>query len=584
MKILLFLFTFLLNVPVFAEDNQGFLRALLESPDVVKRTIPAKTAQEIFNRLQPGEQYIESRSSNGITIKRYIGVEIVNGQKMIVSRVETSSDPLPPHPPVIINGEFHGELNVSNDSSTNNSTNKNSSPPSRAESNTNTPPPSSPSEYNWNRTAGEAIHTGISAGLLKGLEVGILIPPSEKREWDHIQEEFNKARISSNASRAALLEELAAYDRMTDSYFQSTLHDWENYQPLQKTTEALNNPIIKRLQVVYQKMHSLHPNSAQQSSYKEAAIKSSQAAERQLQQGEQDTAEKITVMAELFSDIALGINPITSISKDGVEFLTGHHALTNRELSGLERGLAGASFAAGLATMGFASSLIDGVQIAVKISIVNGPHIATAFRHFQETITLTRTLGIHSAQGVADFIHAAKAEIKLTAGSITSVTHLKESLKLGKWAKSYDIYRIHEANKLNANILAKNAMYKPPYKPNSQVYDILTKEKESYIRLYSRRVEFVKGVPTEINNIEGSWIVRKEAIDKFLTPAQLKDKYSLPYPPNAIAEVEVSAGTLLRRSKANSLFGGGEGAIQYEILDNINNGSVKFTHLRDLTP
>src|SRR5690606_4953916 len=104
-----------------------------------------------------------------------------------------------------------------------------------------------------------------------------------------------------------------------------------------------------------------------------------------------------------------------------------------------------------------------------------------------------------------------------------------------------------DANQLNAAAIAHTPLFKAPYKPGTKVFDVVLKEDAIFLRLYADRYETVKGVTKRVNNMEGRWVIRAEAVDKTLTPGQLMQKYSLPYPPNAVAEAHIPAGTLLRR-------------------------------------
>jgi hypothetical protein len=108
--------------------------------------------------------------------------------------------------------------------------------------------------------------------------------------------------------------------------------------------------------------------------------------------------------------------------------------------------------------------------------------------------------------------------------------------------------------------MAKLRGVTPYYQPGTKVFDLVTKEDEVFYRLHSAA------------NKSGSWVIRGEAIDRSLTPAELRLKYSLPVTPDFITEVQVGKGTLLQRSLVNENFGGGARAVQYQILD--------FTHVR----
>lgn len=60
-----------------------------------------------------------------------------------------------------------------------------------------------------------------------------------------------------------------------------------------------------------------------------------------------------------------------------------------------------------------------------------------------------------------------------------------------------------------------------------------------------------------------------------LTPAQIKDKYSLPSLPKFITDVEIPAGTKLRIGEANPLPGWGNGSgTQLDMMGQQNIGKI----------
>lgn len=76
-------------------------------------------------------------------------------------------------------------------------------------------------------------------------------------------------------------------------------------------------------------------------------------------------------------------------------------------------------------------------------------------------------------------------------------------------------------------------------------------------------------------------MMRKEAIEG-LSAEQIQKKYSLPSKPIYISDVNVPAGTRIRTGKVESNFllqgGGGQGAVQYELLDRLD--GKHFTNRR----
>ncbi len=115
--------------------------------------------------------------------------------------------------------------------------------------------------------------------------------------------------------------------------------------------------------------------------------------------------------------------------------------------------------------------------------------------------------------------------------------------------------------------------WEAPYKPGTKVTEYTTKADDQFVR-----VHFDK-------NQEGTWLMKKEAIDG-LTPSQIQKKYSLKHEPSLISDVKVSGGTRVRtgtvKENFDDLGGGGEGAVQYEVIDNNWTSKLEFSNPRPI--
>ncbi len=119
------------------------------------------------------------------------------------------------------------------------------------------------------------------------------------------------------------------------------------------------------------------------------------------------------------------------------------------------------------------------------------------------------------------------------------------------------------ARRANAPHIAKGN--RPPYAPGTTVRDIILKEDRIFVRVHGE------------GNKARAWIMRPNEI-RGLTPAQIKDKFSLPEIPIYISEVHVPAGTRLRVGTVGKQRGWGTGgAMQYELLERLPGSAYKNT-------
>lgn len=104
---------------------------------------------------------------------------------------------------------------------------------------------------------------------------------------------------------------------------------------------------------------------------------------------------------------------------------------------------------------------------------------------------------------------------------------------------------------------------KPPYKPGTPVIGYKTTQTTQYVRVYSEGV----------TSPQSKWLMRYSDIQG-LTPAQIKDKFALPYLPTHYCYVDVPAGVQMYTGIANEITGWGSGSgIQFELGQFIPNGS-----------
>ncbi|MBT9463868.1 hemagglutinin repeat-containing protein [Hydrogenophaga sp.] len=119
-------------------------------------------------------------------------------------------------------------------------------------------------------------------------------------------------------------------------------------------------------------------------------------------------------------------------------------------------------------------------------------------------------------------------------------------------------------NKANAEVLAADALFKPPYIPNAQIVTVQTTQPDAFVRVFVQEANK--------SELAGTWMMRAKDI-KGLSPEQIASKYALPQVPTHVADVSVPAGNSLRVSVANDVHikqglggNGGGGGVQFEVL------------------
>lgn len=96
----------------------------------------------------------------------------------------------------------------------------------------------------------------------------------------------------------------------------------------------------------------------------------------------------------------------------------------------------------------------------------------------------------------------------------------------------------------------------PPYKPDTQVYEMKLTQDTAFVRVYDKKVAKQRG----------GWMMKKEDIEG-LTPEEMKDRFALPARPKYATDVILPKGTTIRGGIANSLADWGNGGgIQYDLM------------------
>ena len=125
------------------------------------------------------------------------------------------------------------------------------------------------------------------------------------------------------------------------------------------------------------------------------------------------------------------------------------------------------------------------------------------------------------------------------------------------------------ADVINAAYKARN--FHAPYKAGTAVVEFQTGTNEKFVRVFN----------SSKNKAKGSWLMKESEI-KGLSPAEIKDTFSLPFTPNKMVDVEVPINTFMRSGEAAGIkeFGTQGGGMQFELLQNIPDSS--FKNIRDI--
>jgi hypothetical protein len=238
-------------------------------------------------------------------------------------------------------------------------------------------------------------------------------------------------------------------------------------------------------------------------------------------QGNTEEATLYHEIGKMGLELAVGLNPVSSIGTSLYEFIVGKSWLTQQDLTTTERTLAFLN----IATFGGARYL----KIAGKLRAV--------FKFPNWTNHLAKRAPLEKA---LDTALKESEQIMASSGKV-----------FPKWSKKHRITHLEDAKAANTRL----GYDKPPYLEGSHVVHFETTAEQTFVRLSNEA------------NKEGTWLVRKGEIYG-LTPSQIQDKLNLPKPPTHFGEVVVPSGTKMSRGITN--------ANHFEGLENVVGGNVQY--------
>lgn len=125
-----------------------------------------------------------------------------------------------------------------------------------------------------------------------------------------------------------------------------------------------------------------------------------------------------------------------------------------------------------------------------------------------------------------------------------------------KFAKDWKVLKSYDADNANKWWMEKKMYTNPPYKPNTEVSEVVLTKNTIFVRVYDK----------DVSGQYGSWVMREKDI-RNLSASQIKDKFALPSTPKYITDVEFPAGTKLRKGVVNPLDGWGSGGgVQFDLM------------------
>lgn len=208
----------------------------------------------------------------------------------------------------------------------------------------------------------------------------------------------------------------------------------------------------------------------------------------------------------------IGFTPVVNDVADLYELFSGKDFVTGETLSPLERSLSGLGLLAGS---------------------------GSGYRHAKRMIHAPEKYSPRFVEGIEKVSRKPLAQVNTQAVE-ESLQKIRNRPHQSRTAE--EVNRLHQSQ---GNM--------PPYKAKTRVVEFESLEGEKWVRLHGP------------SNQEGSWVVRKEAIEG-LSPEQLQKKYSLPRAPTEISDVTLPQGVKIRRGRVAENFDGNNGAVQYEIL------------------
>lgn len=130
------------------------------------------------------------------------------------------------------------------------------------------------------------------------------------------------------------------------------------------------------------------------------------------------------------------------------------------------------------------------------------------------------------------------------------------------WRKSYK--HIDTKSAEHYNDISISHGYEPSWKVGTKVFEFKLTQQEVFYRVH------LKGKPW------GAWLLHKHDIDG-LSPIEIKEKFALPKKPEMLSQVEVPEGTSLLKGRVgkNKFGGDNEGAVQYQLLQEIDSDNFK---------
>lgn len=265
---------------------------------------------------------------------------------------------------------------------------------------------------------------------------------------------------------------------------------------------------VEILQPMYEELKAVEPTFERQYNSREFGLVAIENSDNSYATGDQSNGQFYKDIAIGFTQIALGVNPVTSFAQSSYEFLSGKNFVSGEPLSQMDRSIA----FVGIVTGGAGRSVVQA-----------GRGMRTIF------------------EGAAHILENRQAATAALEHGIETGNKVKSILS-GISPKYFKITGIKTAEEINA-VKFPNYPDTPPFQLKTHVIEFVTTEPVDMVRVHGA------------NNQMRAWVMRKSSIQG-LSPAQIQEKFALPNLPSEVTELRIPKNTPMLR-----------GQLEYEWFD-----------------
>lgn len=166
-----------------------------------------------------------------------------------------------------------------------------------------------------------------------------------------------------------------------------------------------------------------------------------------------------------------------------------------------------------------------------------------------------------------------KTKVKSKAlANYAGVSRLRKSNRPEALKSRFNVQSRPRFNSSSSNLVnseLKKRGDRRPYKRDSKVFTLKTRNSGSFIRVYDGKN----------SKLKGRWIMRERDLrapnGKWLSAKEIQKKFALPNKPRYVGRVDVSSGAALRFGLVGKNFGHSGGGKQYELIETSSKAKFK---------